>query len=593
MLTHLLIRNFAIIDEIDLEVQGGLTVLTGETGAGKSILVDALQLAIGARAGAEVIRHGTERAEISATFAIGEPAAEFLEWLDAQGIELAEQNELIVRRLISRDGKSRAFLNGQPVTVQALRDAGQWLADIHGQHDFQSLMRPASQRDLLDRFAGCRELADSVLAAHQHHVAAQEALAALEQSAEDREARIERLSHEIKEIDSLQLTAGEAARLSQERQRLANTGRLADTARQALDGLYESEHGNARDYASRAVAALRSVATLDERLAALLPAMEEALIGLTDSAHELARYLEALEADPARQEQVEQRLATIESLARKHRCNADSLPEMASRLREELAPLEDLTGGLAARRAAVAASLTDWRQLAERLSVARSEGASALSKAITERMQSLGMSGGLFQIELTPVSTSGSRTHGLEDILFQVTANAGQPPRSLAKVASGGELSRLSLAVQVTLARHQGSAASMRRHCMVFDEVDAGVGGAIAEIVGRELAALGEHAQVLCVTHLPQVAALGHQHLKVSKRQRNAATHTEICPLSAEARIEEIARMLGGIDITDTARDHAAQMLAVGQTPTVSPRRGRGGGTVSSGNGRKSPKRDR
>ena len=595
-LTQLLIRNFAIIDSIELDVPAGLTVLTGETGAGKSILVDALQLLIGARAGAEVIRHGSDRAEISARFDVTSAPPDFVAWLDEQGIDICTDDgdhELIVRRVISRDGKSRAFLNGQPVSVQTLRDGGPWLADIHGQHDFQALMRTAAQRDMLDRFAGCGALAAQVHAAHESHVSALQALAELEQSAEERELRIERLQHQIQEIDALQLQPGEPARLAQERLRLAHTGRLAETARQALDGLHDSDQGNARDYASRAVAALRGVAALDERLAALLPAMEEALIGLTDSARELARYLEGLEADPGRQEVVEQRLATLESLARKHRCEADQLPEMAERLRAELAPLEDVTGGLASRRAAVSHTLADWQQLAEQLSAVRQLAAERLSGAITERMQTLGMGGGRFHVALNPMTTPGSRPHGLEDVSFDVTANAGQPLRPLAKVASGGELSRLSLAVQVTLAREADSAAAMSRRCMVFDEVDAGVGGAVAEIVGRELAALGRHAQVLCVTHLPQVAALGEHHLRVSKRQHNGQTQTEISPLMGASRIEEIARMLGGIDITDTAREHAAQMLAGNAAPPFNPRRARGGGTAASGSARKSPKRDR
>lgn len=605
MLTQLLIRQFAIIDEIELDVQSGLTVLTGETGAGKSIVVDALQLLIGARAGAEVIRHGSDRAEISARFDIAGAPPDLFSWLDAQGIDSPSddgERELIVRRVISRDGKSRAFLNGQPVSVQTLRELGPWLADIHGQHDFQALMRTAAQRDMLDRFAGCGALAAQVHAAHESHALALQALAELEQSAEERELRIERLQHQIQEIDALQLKPGEPARLAQERQRLAHTGRLAETARQALEGLHDSDQGNARDYASRAVAALRGVATLDERLAALLPAMEEVLIGLTDSARELARYLEGLEADPARQEVVEQRLAAMESLARKHRCEADQLPEMAERLRAELAPLEDVTGGLAARRAAVAHALSAWQQRAEQLSVARQQAATRLSAAITERMQTLGMGGGRFHVTLTPIATASSRPHGLEDVSFDVTANAGQPLRPLAKVASGGELSRLSLAVQVTLARETDSAAAISRRCMVFDEVDAGVGGAVAEIVGRELAALGRHAQVLCVTHLPQVAALGEHHLQVSKRQHHGQTRTEIGHLTGESRVEEIARMLGGIDITDTAREHAAQMLAGKPAATertaaastkASPRRGRGKGTAASGSDRKSPRRDR
>ena len=593
MLTQLLIRHFAIIEEVDLAWQRGLTVLTGETGAGKSILVDALQLVIGARAGAEVVRAGSERAEISATFDITGSDPAFIEWLDQQGIEASD--ELLVRRLVSRDGKSRAFLNGQPVTVQSLREAGQWLADIHGQHDFQSLMRPAAQRDLLDRFAGCTDLAASVRARHEQHLRALEALQTLEQSADDRDENIDRLSFQLQELESLQLAPGEPAALTSERQVLANVSRLADSARQALDGLYEGDQGNARDYASRSLNALRAVAPLDTRLAELLPALEEAVIGLTDSSQALARYLETLEGDPARLETVEQRLALIESLARKHRCDADALPDVAERLRAELAPLEDLGGALAAQRQAVGQAFEHWRKEARSLSAARQTAATALSEAISLRMQTLGMAGGRFEVALSPSTDTGTRAQGLEDVQYWVTANKGQPLRPLAKVASGGELSRLSLAVQVALAHHEGSAKAMRHGCMIFDEVDAGVGGAVAEIVGRELAALGRHAQVLCVTHLPQVAALGQQHLKVQKIQRSQTTHTEVRTLPGDERIEEIARMLGGIDITQTTREHAAEMLgaAEGAQTVVSPRRARGAGSSSSRSARKSLTRGR
>lgn len=618
MLSQLLIRHFAIIEEVDIAWKRGLTVLTGETGAGKSILVDALQLLIGARAGAEVVRSGSERAEISATFDLEGADPALRRWLDEQGVEASE--ELLVRRLISRDGKSRAFLNGQPVTVQSLREVGQWLADIHGQHDFQSLMRTSAQRELLDRFAGCSDLATQVRSAHAQHVAALAALSELEQTADDREARIDRLSFQLKEIESLQPSVGETTRLGNERQVLANVGRLAESARQALDGLYEGEHGNARDFASRSLAALTLVAPLDDRLAALLPALEESLIGLTESAQALARYVETLEGDPQRLEQIEQRLAAIESLARKHRCHADELPQIAEQLREQLAPLEDLGSAFASRRQAVDLARQHWLKLAQTLSLARQTAGSELADSISIRMQTLGMAGGRFEVALTPVTDSNdTRAQGLEEVQFLVTANAGQAARPLAKVASGGELSRLSLAVQVTLAHHEGSARAMRGGCMVFDEVDAGVGGAVAEIVGRELAALARHAQVLCVTHLPQVAALGQQHLKVSKTQHNDTTHTEVQNLPGDERTEEIARMLGGIAITSTTREHAAEMLNAAETtresnlgvraagrahtrrgapgakrgrPATAPRP-RDADSASSGSARKSPKRDR
>ncbi len=590
MLSHLHIRDFAIIDAVEVDFARGLTVLTGETGAGKSILVDALQLAVGGRGGAEAIRHGAERAEITATFDIGSAPKPLLSLLEEQSIEL--EDELVVRRVLTREGKSRAYLNGQQVPLQILRSVGESLAEIHGQHEFQSLVKGSAQRELLDAFGGHDALAADVLRLHRERLQHSSALESLEAAARDRDARLDLLRHQTAELAALSLKPGELQSLGEERNRLANSGRLAEAARSALDLLYDAEDNNAHHAVSRALVVLRQGAGFDSKLEALLPPLEEAAIRIADGAQELTRYLDSIEADPRRQEELEQRLATIESLARKHRCTPDELPSKAIELIDELVRLEKIDANLSALHAQVKSAIDSWRETASRLSKQRRKSANELATEISARMQKLGMIGGKFDIDLTAADhpEGGTSANGLEDVAFLVSANAGQPPRPIGKVASGGELSRLSLAVQVALAgRIKDLAAG---GCMVFDEVDSGVGGAVAEIVGRELAALGASAQVLCVTHLPQVAALGNQHLRVSKMTDGRTTRTQVTSLESDSRIEEIARMLGGVSITGKAREHAAEMLDAGAK--LSRRSSsRDGGSSSSGSARKSRGRAR
>jgi DNA repair protein RecN (Recombination protein N) len=570
MLTHLHIRDFAIIDSVEIDLRSGLTVLTGETGAGKSILVDALQLAAGGRAGAEVVRHGSERAEVSATFDLARAPRALRDLLEQQSIDA--DDELVVRRVVTREGKSRGYLNGQQVPVQTLRLAGEWLVDIHGQHEFQSLARPAAQRDLLDEFGAAGELAARVAAAHRDRLALSARLAALQSAVTDRDARLDLLRFQARELAGLELGADELQSLTAERARLANRGKLAESARAALALLYEAEDSNAHSATGRALALLRQGGALDPRLAEVVPLVDEALIRIGESARELAGYLDDLDVDPARQELVEQRLATLEQLARKHRVAPAELPAKAAQIEAELAQLERIEHDLASLRAEVESASARWKALANELSASRRDTAARLGPAITTRMQTLGMAGGRFEVRIEPSGEAETSATGLEQVEFLVSANPGQPPRPLGKVASGGELSRLSLAVQVTTARPDGGAASDDARCMVFDEVDSGVGGAVAEIVGRELAALGRHAQVLCVTHLPQVAAQGGSHLRVSKLTDGRTTRTQIVALSGDERVEEVARMLGGVSITDKAREHASEMLAA--TVAAPARRG-------------------
>lgn len=552
MLTYLQIRDFAIIDSIELELRPGLTVLTGETGAGKSILVDALQLLAGARAGAEVVRHGAERAEISATFDLLKAPRGLKRWLEEQSIS-AEQ-ELLVRRVVSSDGRSRAYLNSQAVPVQLLRELGNIVIDIHGQHEFQSLTRGSAQRELLDEYGRLEPLTGQVEIAHRVWIELLNKMLELESKARDREARLDLLRYQVRELNALELKEGELAELLEERARLANRGRLAEAAQTSLMQLYEGEQGSAHASISRAQQALRNLAGLDPKLGAVMPLIDEAAIQIREAARQLQHYIESLDIDTARQDAVEKRLAAIEELARKNRVAPEELRERAAQLSEELAQLERADLDLSNLRKDQAAALENYRTLAQQLSARRATAGRALAKAITARMQTLGMAGGRFQVEIAPLASTEPAPHGIDQVEFRVTANPGQPLRPLAKVASGGELSRLSLAVQV-------SCAARETRCMVFDEVDAGIGGAVAEIVGRELRSLGEAGQVLCVTHLPQVASQGHHHLRVTKITDGKTTRTSLTELSGDERVEELARMLGGVEITAKAREHAREML--------------------------------
>jgi DNA repair protein RecN (Recombination protein N) len=554
MLVRLQIRDFAIIDAIELELRPGLTVLTGETGAGKSILVDALQLLAGGRGGPEMIRHGAERAEIAATFDLGRAPAGLTRWLAEQSIDGGD--ELIVRRLLSADGRSRAYLNGQSVPVQLLREAGSILIEIHGQHEFQSLTRAAAQRELLDAYGRLDPLVGQVGIAHRVWREMLERTLELESRARDREAKLDLLKYQAGELQALRLEEGEVARLTEERSRLMNRGRLAEAAQAALAALYQAEDSNAHANVGRALQSLRAVAAIDPKLAPVAALAEEAAVQIREAARELERYGGSLDLDTQRQHEVEGRLAAIEELARKNRVTPLELLPRAVQLTAELEELERAEVDLAVLRKDLAAALDRYRQQAQTLSAKRTTAARALAKDISARMQTLGMSGGRLEVEVAQSRTAEPSQHGLDDIELRVSTNPGQPPRALAKIASGGELSRLSLAVQV-------ASSAQDARSMVFDEVDSGIGGAVAEIVGRELRALGERGQVLCVTHLPQVASQGHHHLRVTKLSDGKTTRTSLTVLADGDRIEELARMLGGVDVTSKAREHAREMLQV------------------------------
>lgn len=558
MLTHAHISDFAIIESLELDFERGLTVLTGETGAGKSILIDAMGLALGDRADAASVRHGAERTEISVGFDLTDQAA-VRAWLAEQELD-DESGECLVRRVVTSEGRSKAWINGRAVTIQALKELGEKLVDIHGQHEHQSLMRRDEQRKLLDAFGDHGELLDEIAAHYEDWKKTRDALDNLRRAQQDSDDRRDLLRFQVGELEALSLDPKELPELENEHQRLAHAGKLAEGTQAALDGAYENENASAYSLLSHAVESLTELAELDTSLKPVADTLNTALINLQEGAEDLRRYVGELEMDPERRDFVEARLASIEQLARKHRAKAEALPELATSLREELDGLENSSERLQQLETDLKDREENYLKLAEKLSKQRLATAATLGKDVSAVMQELGMSGGRFSIAVERDAKARFSAHGMDRIEFQVAANPGQPLAPLAKVASGGELSRISLAIQVIAS----DASDMP--VMVFDEVDAGVGGGIAELIGRRMRALGRDRQVFCVTHLPQVASQAHHHFKVEKIAGSNHTHTTIAKLDDAVRIEELARMLGGVKITDTTREHAREMVRAAAT---------------------------
>ncbi|MCG3203326.1 MAG: DNA repair protein RecN [Gammaproteobacteria bacterium] len=556
MLRYLQVKHLAVIDEIELEFDGGMTVFTGETGAGKSILIEALGLALGDRAESSMVRAGCEQASISAIFD-PLPDAAFSELLEQHGIEREE--DLVIKRQVGSDGRSRAFVNGSPVPAAVLRSIGERLADIHGQHEHHSLLRRAAQRELLDEFGHHEPLLGVVGTAHGHVRALQDRLAQLEGDSGSADSEAELLRHQVSELKALQPTAEGIAALDEEHRRLANAGRLAEGCGQLLDLLSDAED-NAQGMVDHAAREVGSLARLDARFAEVAAMLEAASIQLGEAALWLRHYCDGMDADPARVEQIEQRIAELHDLARKHRVPVPELPAQLGRLEQRLYELEHGAELRQQVRADLAAALQAYDEAAMRLHEARVEASTGLAAAVTRNMHELGMPGGKFVIGVGLQDDAARAAHGGDRVEFEVTANPGQPLRPLSKVASGGELSRISLAIQVL------SAEGRHVPTFVFDEVDVGIGGRVAAIVGRMLRELGGNGQVLCVTHLPQVAALGHHHIRIEKTVGAGTTRIEAAPLGREARVEELARMLGGVTITKQTVAHARAMLEASAT---------------------------
>lgn len=550
MLTQLRIRDFAIVEELELELAAGMTAITGETGAGKSILVDAIGLLLGDRADSDVIRHGAERADLSALFDLDAlPAARA--WLAER--DLDRDGECQLRRVVARTGRSRGYINGVPQPTQALRELGERLVDIHGQHEHQSLLRREAQRQLLDDYAGNQALVAELVEQYQTWSRLRRELRDLRQAAAERDARLDILRYHLRELAALNLAEGEVAHLEREQRQLAHASQLLDTSQRLLGWLSEDEESSIADRLDHGLRELNVLSRLDTRLIPVSELLNAALIQIQEASSELRSYAQALDLDPGHLAQVEQRLAAAHQLARKHRTTAEELPALRARFEAERDTLEHSETRLETLQQALKDARAAYQTGADRLSERRTAAARELGERVSTALAGLGMPGGRFAIVLERLEQPAPA--GLEAVEFQVSANPGQPMRPLAKVASGGELSRISLAIQV-IAAH-----AARIPTLIFDEVDTGIGGGVAEVVGRQLRALGGGRQVLCVTHLPQVAAQAHQQFKAEKQSDDATTHTQVVLLESEARVTEIARMLGGLELTMNTLAHAREMV--------------------------------
>ena len=552
MLSLIRVKNYAVIDEIEVEFGGGLNVMTGETGAGKSILVDALGLALGDRADATAVRHDAERAEISVSFEVPKGHAA-VAWLAERGLD--DDTACTLRRLVGSDGRSRAFINGQPVNLQDLKALGGLLVDIHGQHAHQSLLDTGNQRALLDAHDEIAPVATAVAECFAAWQVLVEQLENRRSSSAQRQSEIELLRFQVAELEALALVEGEPERLRAERDRLANTDRLLGGASAALDALAESETASAYAAVVLARREIDKLAEVDAALRAPATALASIEIELREVETTLQHYRDRIEADPARLAWLDDRLARVRTLTRRHASSEDDLPRVLPALRARLAALDGSGEPLEALEKRTGEARGQFLAAARRLSGLRAEHAAALGREVTSLLVELGMPQGELRVALEEKPIERADATGLERVEFHVKLNPGLPFAPLAKVASGGELSRISLAVEV--ARSDASPVT----AFVFDEVDAGIGGRVADIVGRKLRQLSGMRQVLCVTHLPQVASHGEAHYRVVKHTDGKVSRTEVRPLTSKERVEELSRMLGGVEVTARTRAHAAEMI--------------------------------
>ena len=554
MLLDLSIRNFTIAEALSLEFANGMTVLTGETGAGKSLLVDALGLVMGDRADASTVRHGAERAEISATFDLG-ARPDVHDWLADQDLRDDDAPECHLRRVINATGRSRAFINGHNVALATLRALGERLVDIHGQHEHQSLLRPAAQRQLLDRFGGHRALLDSVATAYDTWYRLDQTVRTLTDTNAQRNERLDLLRFQVQELDDLDLGADEYPALAAEQRRVSHLAALADGVQAAVEALAGGD-ASAQSQLGAARRALTPVLSVDTELDDVSGLLDEAQIRLDEAERALQRYSDGLNTDPAEHERVERRLDQIGDIARKHRVPPQELFAKAGALAEELDQLDHADDRLKTLAGELAEARSAYLDTARQLTAQRRRAARKLAREAGQAIAELGMPDARFEVDVDERDAPGYGRDGIDDVRFMIAANPGEPGGPLAKVASGGELSRVSLAISVVTAD-----TSVPR-CMVFDEVDAGIGGAVAQTVGTQLRTLASRAQVLCVTHHAQVASQAAQHWQVSKTARAGKTRSRVEVLDGDARIDELARMLGGARVTRRTRDHAAEMLA-------------------------------
>jgi len=550
LLRQLVINDLAVIDSLNIDFKPGMTVLTGETGAGKSILLDALGLVLGDRADTNVIRGGTDKTDITAIFSINNNPY-INDRLDE--MEIASDDELFIRRTITRDGRSRAYLNNTPVPVQTLREIGEYLVDIHGQHAHQSLSRPKTQREILDQAGTYDSLLDNVAEIYHEWKQVNEQLHNFETSGDDFEARLTFLKYQIDELTQLEIGEQEYQSLDEEFKRQSHSQDLIATCQQVLSELSESDSALLSQLAQHQ-RAITDLCKIDNSLENISNLLDNASIQTDEACSELKAYIDRFDSDISQLSIIENRLEKIHELARKHKVKPETLPEQLILLTSQL---EQLEGGqeqhelLQKKKTEL---LNNYKKCAEKLSAKRKTTANKIAAAVTAKMHELGM-GGKFDISIETIDDVTPHQFGMDKISFIVSTNQGQPLRPIAKVASGGELSRLSLAIQIIASKDKGVPT------MVFDEVDAGISGGIAEIVGKLLNSLAEHRQIFCVTHLAQVASCGHHHLSVIKESNKGQTYTQVIELTEQERIDEVARLLAGMEVTHESRANAARML--------------------------------
>ena len=553
MLNQLSIRNFAIASELEIDFNSGMTVMTGETGAGKSILLDALGLTLGDRADSSMVRHGQAKAEICASFDVRHISAA-KQWLEQH--DLDNEDECILRRVITAEGRSRAYINGQPSPLSDIKALGEQMIDIHSQHEHQSLLVKDKHRVLLDDYAGNETLVKEVKESYQAWQKKARQLDMLINNQEETQARLQVLNFQVDEFEKLALQDGELEQLEQEQSKLANAEVLLAGAHESIAASSNDEHG-ALSLLQRAKHALSSLPAEESSINEALDLFEEASIQIEEATNTLRHFVEGFELDPNRLNFIDERLGQAYQLARKHRCQPDELNDVHLRLAQEL---EALTGGdqdLDSLQQEAESLKNIYIQHSNTLSKHRQKHAKELESQVAEQLKLMSMQNVVFATQCDALDMSSASAHGLDDIEFLISTNPGQPPRPLAKVASGGELSRISLAIQVVLAQRSAVPS------MVFDEVDVGIGGGTAEVVGKLLKELGQTGQVICITHQPQVASQGDHHLRISKSIIDGTMHSAVEPLNNAERTDEVARMLGGIDITEQTKAHAKEMLGL------------------------------
>ncbi len=551
MLNHLTVKNFAIADVIEVDFSQGMTVLSGETGAGKSIILDALGLTLGDRADTSMVRHGESKAEISAVFDIA-AHPEALQWLRDHDLDDGEQ--CILRRVITAEGRSRGYINGQPAPLQDLKALGERLIDIHSQHEHQSLLQRDNHRRIVDSYGQLNELAQQVASAYRAWSEKSQQLEQLSSNQDELAARAQLLGFQVEELNNLALKEGEVAQLEQEQSRLANAEQLLQQTHAALQVCSEGEE-NIETFLAHGISSLQNLPGEEHLLQEALGLLNEAQIQVNEASSNLRQFMDSFELDPERLGWVEDRLSAVYQLARKHRCQPEELSEVHFRLDQELTQLTGGDQNLEQLAQEVERLKHNFMELAREQRSRRKQAAETFTQQVIAQLASMDMNTIGLVVQFDALEETSVNQHGLDRLEFLISTNPGQPPKPLQKVASGGELSRISLAIQVVIAK------SSTIPTLVFDEVDVGIGGGTAQIVGRLLRKLGEQGQVICVTHLPQVASQGHQHLFISKHIENDAVRSAIKRLDEGARTQEIARMLGGIDITDQSLAHAKEML--------------------------------